>query len=971
MNDGNFQISQCDVDAAIAKVAIATLSSPHQPSDDAFTHGLSILGRAAQGALVAVREGEVQSWVRELLERLCNDRLLQRVHAAFINAGNRACQESAAKVLRLLGDQLSSVEIKRSLISAVGGSPQTFISSLAPVLDNTNLERPASNTVEWVAFYLLFHILLNGREEGNRVDYLDHLVQQHPAILEKAIECLEKAPETVTRSMMPFFFLRAAFDTEPGQFPPFPWAPLPPFVFVGCFRAAVRIMAHERKDIRDTYDSTAKDLRSLIHCGHIRHLANGGSDADRAECLKALQEHIYPLIDTLAATLTSPDADEGMRRGAALCVEDIFEFCQMFTTATGLGVDYISSLPDGPAQRLMRVPKAMETYTAARTDDKRDRVILLSVPLMLAVCGFRAEVYRAGWISIMSQLPSLISTESQDSLVDFADTLVSIVGPATDLTDERARIAVREGLPVALCEMILELKRAQVDQQKVDRFEEFAVGTLSALVSYGDHVSSRGGKSRPNSVTQAILQHESVKAMRAAGRQPGRRKGQQQLIVPKELLEFFDLIERAANELADSLLAAELADDHIDEGKKDTNTSSSSGSRGGKKRSKGKRGGRGANGTKTIDINEMEASSSVGADNIDVDPLKHDHEEDTEDHHDLPDPPTPSPPSPPRPSCSFSSLSAAVAAGSWQQVGAGDGGGVEGGGFVTVGRRKRGKGTTKPPQGGHAQQQTDKTDKPHDSSNTSVLPSSSESTRPSSSHSSVRDDPGNASPLPFTLPPRTSRPAPPVPSHMAGNGASGGYGDAPVSRGAGRGLGVLIRPPPHEMQQPSFPVANVAAPTASSAASASPVAIATVVASSSSSGVGSEGHGFAPLAGISSGSSSSLQRAADDEGCGGQGRCDGEEVSEVEALRQQLEAMRMEKEAILKEKDDIKREKDRLEESTECDICMADKRCIVLVPCRHFCLCGTCAATLMSRPVDQRLCPSCRQKITATKHVYT
>ncbi|CEM15581.1 unnamed protein product [Vitrella brassicaformis CCMP3155] len=923
MSDGSISASPgasprpSDVDAAIRRI-----SSPHQPSDDALTDGLSTLGRAAQGAVAAIPKGEEPpGWVAQLAERLCGERLLGRVCGSFIDGGNRGRQESAAKVLNLLGECRPMPYTTKELISAVGGSPQTFISSVARVLDEANLNQ-ASFTVENAAFALLADSMVKGRHEGNAVDTRDHLVHRHPGVFERAIESLEKIAEDNERGTMAMAFLISAFCTPRHiPWPAFPWAPMPTFIWVPCFD-----------------NNMAKEI--LSHCCHyIRCLGDKGSDSDRAECLKALQKHICPLIDTLAATLTSPDADEGVRRGAARSVENIFFLGKAFTRATGMG--HFASLPNGPAQRFMGVPGALDAYTAI-------------------------SAY-ARTASFLFSLPSRISTESQ-GLADFADTLVSIVGAATDLTDERARIAVRDGLPTALCEMAFCLiKGGQVDQQKVDRFVNVAVGSLSALVSYGDHVSSRGGKSRPNSVTQAILQHESVKTRRAAARQPGRRKGHQQLIVPKELLEFFDEIERAANERADSLLAAELADDHIDEGKKDTNTSSSSGSRGGKKRSKGKRGGRGANATKTTDTNETASSSSIGADNIDVDPKEHEHEEDTEDHHGLPGPASPSPPSPPRPSCSsFSSASAAAAAGSGQQVRAVDGGGgVEGGGFVTVGRRKKGKGSTEPTSGGEAQQQqTKRTDIPHDRSNTSVLPSSSESTRPSSSRSSVRGDPGNAPPLPFHLPPRPPRPAPPVPSHMATNGAPGGYGDAPVRRGAGRGLGVPILPPPHEMQQPSFPIAGIATPKASSAASPSSAACATGVASSSSSGVGSDGHGFAPLAGISSGSSSGLQRAADDEGGGGQGRCGGEEVSELETLRQQLEAMRVERDAI-------KREKDRLEESTECDICMADKRCVVLVPCRHFCLCGACAAALMSRPVDQRLCPRCRQKITATKHVYT
>ena len=134
-------------------------------------------------------------------------------------------------------------------------------------------------------------------------------------------------------------------------------------------------------------------------------------------------------------------------------------------------------------------------------------------------------------------------------------------------------------------------------------------------------MSGKRGGFRPNSVTQAILQHEAVKTMRWAGQQPkGRRKPhqqqQQQIAVPKEvgndphmaahrpvdvnvcvvcqLLELFDEIESAANERADAQLAAELGISDSHEEAKDTNTIS----KGGKKKPKAKRGGGGANSTK-------------------------------------------------------------------------------------------------------------------------------------------------------------------------------------------------------------------------------------------------------------------------------------------------------------------------------------------------------------------------------------
>ncbi|CEM38413.1 unnamed protein product [Vitrella brassicaformis CCMP3155] len=92
-----------------------------------------------------------------------------------------------------------------------------------------------------------------------------------------------------------------------------------------------------------------------------------------------------------------------------------------------------------------------------------------------------------------------------------------------------------------------------------------------------------------------------------------------------------------------------------------------------------------------------------------------------------------------------------------------------------------------------------------------------------------------------------------------------------------------------------------------------------------------------------------------------------EAVSEVEALRMELEAIRREKEALEREKDQTLR---RLQETTDCDICMAEKKSVVLVPCLHLSLCPSCVSRLAARPPAQRLCPRCRTPITSTKRIY-
>ncbi|CEL94038.1 unnamed protein product [Vitrella brassicaformis CCMP3155] len=211
---------------------------------------------------------------------------------------------------------------------------------------------------------------------------------------------------------------------------------------------------------------------------------------------------------------------------------------------------------------------------------------------MRTACGYRDQVYLSGCISLLSNVVKHGGTDSAFC----ASSLSNIVGGATDdLTDARAKIAVRDGLPVAVCQLALACIKDHISQEELGSFVDFAVRTLRALVSYGDRVSGKRGGFRPNTVTQAILQHEAVKTMRAAGQQPkGRRKGHQQQQIA--LLELFDEIESAANERADALLAAELGISDTQQKGKDTNTNTSS--KGGKKKSKAKKGGEGANSTK-------------------------------------------------------------------------------------------------------------------------------------------------------------------------------------------------------------------------------------------------------------------------------------------------------------------------------------------------------------------------------------
>jgi hypothetical protein len=65
--------------------------------------------------------------------------------------------------------------------------------------------------------------------------------------------------------------------------------------------------------------------------------------------------------------------------------------------------------------------------------------------------------------------------------------------------------------------------------------------------------------------------------------------------------------------------------------------------------------------------------------------------------------------------------------------------------------------------------------------------------------------------------------------------------------------------------------------------------------------------------------------------------------------------------------DNLRRQLEREQEEKLCVVCQDQYKCVIVIPCRHLCLCGDCSQIIQH---TTRTCPICRQDFDKVLTVY-
>ena len=69
--------------------------------------------------------------------------------------------------------------------------------------------------------------------------------------------------------------------------------------------------------------------------------------------------------------------------------------------------------------------------------------------------------------------------------------------------------------------------------------------------------------------------------------------------------------------------------------------------------------------------------------------------------------------------------------------------------------------------------------------------------------------------------------------------------------------------------------------------------------------------------------------------------------------------------------EDFSREMERERDKRKCVVCQDEIKCVLVMPCRHLCMCVVCADQIVrSRIPGRRTCPLCRTRITKVMNIY-